>query len=177
MLRPYRAELASVTADKNSVRVLLRELGPIYRLDTSGRLLYKNGFLVDVGPGEFLLIAIPLLTFLGAFTKGFGNKLGEQSAEVVGKLFSDWLKRIHKDLNKEAPTHGGDVRVFIYLTKREGSKLHYPPNFRQAPTVNLWQSVRLGKNQNAIWSPTSGTTMAAGMSSNNPVSDDSSEWP
>lgn len=141
MLRPYRAELASVTADKNSVRVLLRELGPIYRLDTSGRLLYKNGFLVDVGPGEFLLIAIPLLTFLGAFTKGFGNKLGEQSAEVVGKLFSDWLKRIHKDLNKEAPTHGGDVRVFIFDKKR-GLKVTLPT---ELPPGAYGELVAIGK--------------------------------
>lgn len=71
---------------------------------------------------------IPSVTFLAAFVKGFGDKLGGQAAEAAGNACTSWLRRMRAQRNaKHVEIIVWDVEkdLRIYLPKDAPPEAYY----------------------------------------------------
>lgn len=98
-------ELAGCHARLAAVQALFDELDMRFetveeRIRKPGKKEYHGPQLgsVDYFAENYyaVYVAVPALTFLTAFAKSFGKRLGDQSANALGKAFSDWITRLHK---------------------------------------------------------------------------------
>lgn len=153
MLRSYRVKIRclsdpDLSTDESAIKSLLNEVD-------FGRRVQFSDRPIDLGPdsgvGPSLIMVIPVATFLGAFAKSFGGKLGEQSAEAVGKAFSEWLRRAHHSLEPRSaisPTITPET-VIVYDKKRQ-LKVSLPANLPADAYDKLVTAATTDKKASAV---------------------------
>ncbi len=111
-------------ADLRAVAVIFDELN-FGRPLRVARYDFRLAVQRDLRPGHSadfswqLVIVVPAVTFLAAFVKGFGDRLGNKSADAAGNVFHEWLRR----MRQQEEFKRADIYV---LDKKKDLLIHIP---------------------------------------------------